>query len=263
MAFLDIRNMAISFGGIKALRGVSFQVPKGSIYSLIGPNGAGKTTIINCISGIYRPDAGEVLFSGKNLARMKPDRIARLGVSRTFQNIELFNHMTVLDNILLGRHRHIGYGILRGALCSILARGEELRHRRKAEEIIDFLDLQWTRDRFVGGLPFGVQKMVEIGRALAMEPGLLLLDEPTAGMNAEEKQDLNFWIRDIRDDLGITVILVEHDMRMVASISDRVLALNFGEKIAEGTAKEVQKHPEVLKAYLGEEEEEEAQRKDA
>jgi len=252
MDCLSIKNLRLSFGGIKALRGVSFSVPKGAIYSLIGPNGAGKTTILNCVSGLCRPDSGAILYNGKAIAGLKPDRIARAGVSRTFQNIELFSHMTTLDNLLLGRHRHMGYGILRGALLSLAARGEETAQRRKVEEIIDFLDLQWARDRFVAGLPYGVQKLVEIGRALAMEPGLLLLDEPSAGMNAEEKQDLIFRIRDIRDDLGITVILVEHDMRMIATISDRVLALNYGEVISEGSPAEVQSHPEVKKAYLGE-----------
>ena len=241
------------FGGLQALSGVSFGVGRATVHSLIGPNGAGKTTLFNCITGIYRPDSGGILFGGRDIAGFPPDRIAHRGIARTFQNIELFSHMTSLDNLLLGRHRHMRAGIFGCAAFTPAVRREEVAHRRRVEEIIDFLDLQWARDHFVNSLPYGTRKLVELGRALAMEPELLLLDEPSAGMNAEEKEDLVFRIKDIRDEFGITVLLVEHDMRMVADISDRVVALNYGEVIAGGTPSEVQGHPEVRKAYLGEE----------
>jgi len=257
MGILKIENLSISFGGIQALNKVSFEVQKGSICSIIGPNGAGKTTIFNCISGIYRPTGGKVFFKGEEITFLKPYQVARKGIARTFQNIELFSHMTTMDNLMLGRHLHMKTGVWRGATFvykGSKAAREEIRHRAKVEEVIDFLELQSARNQFVVNLPYGTRKLVELGRAMALEPELILLDEPSAGMNMEEKGDLMFSIQDLRDDLGITVLLVEHDMNLVMDISDRILALNYGEKIAEGLPEEIQKHPEVLKAYLGEEE---------
>ena len=239
------------------MQGINFDVKKGEIFSIIGPNGAGKTTLFNCINGIYKPNQGDILFKEQSITSFKPDKIARLGIARTFQNIELFNNMNCMENIMLGRHIYLKTGILRGGLMwgkhSFAAR-EEVRHRRKVEQIIDLLDLQAARNHLVGGLPYGTQKLIELGRALALEPDLLLLDEPCAGMNSEEKQDMIFWVKDIQDELGITILLIEHDMQMVMDISDRILVINFGRPIAEGEPEEVQKHPEVLKAYLGEDE---------
>jgi len=254
---LKIEDLSISFGGVQALNQVSFGVEKGTIYSIIGPNGAGKTTIFNCISGIYPPDSGRIFYKGQETTHLKSYQVAQKGIARTFQNIELFSHMTTMDNLMLGRHLHMKTGVWRGATFiykrSKAAR-EEIAHRGKVEEIIDFLELQAARNQFVINLPYGTRKLVELGRALALDPELILLDEPSAGMNMEEKGDLMFSIQDIRDDLGITVLLVEHDMNLIMDISDRILALNYGEKIAEGLPEEIQRHPEVLKAYLGEEE---------
>lgn len=257
MSFFSVENLGISFGGLIALEGINFEMKKGEIYSIIGPNGAGKTTLFNCINGIYKPGQGSIQFEGKNIVGLKPDKIARLGIARTFQNIELFNKMNCMENIMLGRHIFLKTGIWRGGLMwgkRSFAGKEETRHRRKVEEIIDLLDLQSSRNHLVGGLPYGTQKLIELGRALALEPKLLLLDEPCAGMNSEEKQDMIFWVKDIQDELGITILLIEHDMQMVMDISDRVLVINFGKPITEGTPEEVQTHPEVLKAYLGEDE---------
>ncbi len=253
--FFNIENLSISFGGLMAVDKVGFVVEQGSIFSIIGPNGAGKTTIFNCISGLYRPDSGKINFSGEDIIGLKPHTIARLGIARTFQNIELFSRMTTMENLMLGRHIHMKTGIWSGA--TFYRRGsraaqDEIKHREHVEEIIDLLDLQAARNQFVGGLPYGTQKLIELGRALALEPKLLLLDEPSAGMNSEEKQDLIFWIKDIQDELGVTILLIEHDMKLIMDISDRILAINFGKPIMEGTPAEVQKHPEVLKAYLGE-----------
>jgi len=248
-------NLTITFGGLVAVDRVSINVKPGSIFSIIGPNGAGKTTIFNCISGLYKPDSGAIFFKGEDIIGLKPHRIAQKGISRTFQNIELFSRMTVMENLMLGRHIHMKTGIWTGA--TFFRRGssaakDEIKHRERVEHIIDLLDLQAARNQFVGGLPYGTQKLVELGRALALEPKLLLLDEPSAGMNSEEKQDLIFWVKDIQDELGVTILLIEHDMKMVMDISDRILAINFGKPITEGNPEEVQKHPEVLKAYLGE-----------
>jgi branched-chain amino acid transport system ATP-binding protein len=254
---LKIENLTISFGGIRALNQVSFAVQRGSIYSIIGPNGAGKTTIFNCISGIYQPISGKIFYKGQDITNLKPHQVAKKGIARTFQNIELFSHMSTMDNLMLGRHLHMKTGVWSGATFiykGSKAAKEEMKNREKVEEVIDFLELQAARNQFVINLPYGTRKLVELGRALALEPELILLDEPSAGMNIEEKGDMMFSILDIRDDLGITVLLVEHDMNLIMDISDRILALNYGERIAEGLPEEIQKHPEVLKAYLGEEE---------
>jgi branched-chain amino acid transport system ATP-binding protein len=254
--YFDVSQLSISFGGIKALQNIEFSVKKGEIFSLIGPNGAGKTTLFNCISGLYRPDKGKIVFKGMPVEKSSPDAIARMGIARTFQNIELFSHMNTMENIMLGRHIHMETGLFKGMFMwgkRSFAGKEEVKHRKKVEEIINFLELENVRNTFAGALPYGTQKLIELGRALALEPELLLLDEPCAGMNAEEKQDMIFWIKDIQDDLGITILLIEHDMKMVMDISDRVLAINFGETIAFGTPDQVQNDPEVLKAYIGEE----------
>jgi branched-chain amino acid transport system ATP-binding protein len=232
-------------------------VKPGTIFSIIGPNGAGKTTIFNCVSGLYKPDAGAIIFKSEDIIGLKPHKVAQKGIARTFQNIELFSRMTVMENLMLGRHIHMKTGVWTGA--TFYRRGskaakEEIEHRGRVEKIIDLLDLQAARNQFVGALPYGTQKLVELGRALALEPELLLLDEPSAGMNSEEKQDLIFWIKDIQDELEVTILLIEHDMKMVMDISDRVLAINFGKPITEDIPDGVQNHPEVLKAYLGEDE---------
>jgi len=255
MSHLVVKDLNLSFGGLQALKGVSFELIKGELLSLIGPNGAGKTTVFNCINGIYRPDKGSIRFNDQELVGLKPDRVARLGVARTFQNIELFAQMTTLDNLLLGRHLHIRYGLLSSVLFGPRVIKEEMDHRGRVEEIMDLLDLQAARDQFVGNLPYGTQKLVEVGRALALEPEVLLLDEPVAGMNEEEKLDMVFRISDIRADFKVSILLVEHDMRTVMNISDRVLAMNEGAVIACGKPEEVQRHPDVLMAYLGEQEE--------
>ena len=253
MTLLSVSDLSIFFGGLAALKDVSFDVEEGQIFSIIGPNGAGKTTIFNCISGRYRQDSGIIEFDGRDISKKRPDYIARIGVARTFQNIELFSHMTSLENILLGRHVHMKHGVLRSMFrFGTWASREEIAQRKVAEEIIDFLEIQSARDQFVVNLPYGTRKLVELGRALALKPKLLLLDEPSAGMNLEERQDLMIWIRDIRDELGITVVLVEHDMNLVMGISDEVMAINFGKQIARGVPSHVQSHPEVLTAYLGE-----------
>ena len=257
MVFFQVESLSMSFGGLDALSDIHFEVSKGSVFAIIGPNGAGKTTLFNCINGIYKPTKGRVIFKDREIQGKKPDRVAKLGIARTFQNIELFSHMSTMENLMAGRHLFMKTGLFRGAFMwgrRSFAGREEVSHRKKVEEIIDLLDLQSVRNKFVGGLPYGIQKQVELGRALALEPELLLLDEPCAGMNSEEKQDMIFWVKDIQDELGVTILLIEHDMKMVMDISDRVLVINFGKSIIEGTPEEVQQNPEVLKAYLGEDE---------
>ncbi len=248
---LQARHLAVQFGGLKAVNDVSFEVWPNEIFSLIGPNGAGKTTIFNLVSGLYRPTAGDVAFEGEVISRMPPHVIARLGIARTFQNIELFEHATVLQNLLVGRHCHRHTGWWQDLFFTGSVRRAELEFRRQVEEVIDFLNLQHYRDSLVAGLPYGVRKVVELARALSMRPRLLLLDEPSSGLNTEETEDIGFRIADIKHDLGITVIMVEHDMGLVSRVSDRVLALNLGQVLALGTAAEVQAHPGVIEAYLG------------
>lgn len=260
MSFFTTEDLSMAFGGLKALDNVSFEVVKGEIFAIIGPNGAGKTTLFNCINGLYPPTGGKIFFKGRNIRGLKPDKVAKAGIARTFQNIELFSNMNTMENIMIGRHLFMKTGLFRGGLLwgkQSFAGKEETANREKVEEIIELLELQTFRNKFVSGLPYGIQKKIELGRALAAEPELLLLDEPCAGMNAEEKQDVIFWIKDIQDELGMTILLIEHDMHMVMDISDRILALNFGKPVAMGTPDEVSGNPEVLSAYLGLEDEDE------
>jgi branched-chain amino acid transport system ATP-binding protein len=251
VSFFRAENLSIHFGGIAAVNDVSFEVGEGEVFTIIGPNGAGKTTIFNLISRIYEPSAGRLTFRGQDITRIPPHRVAALGIARTFQNIELFEHATVLQNLLIGRHIHCRSNLLAELLFLPTVRRLEKAHREAVEKVIDLLDLAHYRDSLVTGLPYGVRKVVELGRALAAEPRLLLLDEPSSGLNVEETDDMAFWIQDIKTDLGITVLMVEHDMNLVGRVSDRVLALNYGEVLAQGTPEEVQNHPAVIEAYLG------------
>jgi branched-chain amino acid transport system ATP-binding protein len=251
VSLFEAKNVAVQFGGIKAVDGVSLQVEEGKVFTIIGPNGAGKTTLFNLISRIYDPTQGSLHFNGTEITKVPPHKVAALGIARTFQNIELFEHATVLQNLLLGRHAHRKSNLVSELFFTPSVRRMEVEHREKAEQVIDFLDLEHYRDSLIAGLPYGVRKVVELGRALCTEPKLLLLDEPSSGLNTEETEDMAFWIHDIKNDLGITVLMVEHDMALVSEVSDEVLALNYGRVLATGTPREVQEHPEVVKAYLG------------
>ncbi len=251
MTLFTAENLAINFGGVKAVDGVNFDIQKGECFTIIGPNGAGKTTIFNLISRIYDSTEGKMTFDGQDITTTPPHDIAGLGIARTFQNIELFEHASVLQNLLVGRHCHTKRSILKEGLFFPSVRKAELAHREKVEEIIDFLDLQHYRESMIMNLPYGVRKVVELARALCTEPKLILLDEPSSGLNVEETQDMAFWIEDIKKDLGITVLMVEHDMGLVSEVSDRVLVLNYGRMLAFGSPSEVQSDPEVIKAYLG------------
>jgi branched-chain amino acid transport system ATP-binding protein len=251
MSLFTAEDISVRFGGIRAVDSVSFEVQPGEVFSIIGPNGAGKTTIFNLISRIYNVTEGRLIFDGQDITRSPPYRIAGLGIARTFQNIELFANATLLQNLLIGRHCHAHTGLLSQLVFLPSARRDELRHREKAEDVIAFLGLERYRDTLIANLPYGVRKVVELGRALCTEPKLLLLDEPSSGLNVEETEGMGFWIEDIKKDLGITVIMVEHDMSLVSQVSDRVMALNYGKVLAMGTPREVQTHPEVVRAYIG------------
>ena len=251
MSFFQADQLSINFGGIKAVDGVTFAVDKGTVFTIIGPNGAGKTTIFNLVSRIYEPSGGRLVFEGNDITNVPPHRIAALGIARTFQNIELFEHATLLQNLLLARHAHKQSNIFSELLFLPSVRRMEVEHREAVEKVIDFLDLQQYRDSLIVNLPYGVRKVTELARALCTDPKLLLLDEPSSGLNVEETEDMAFWIQDIRNLLGITVLMVEHDMKLVSAVSDRVLALNYGRPLAQGSPQEVQSHPEVVRAYLG------------
>jgi branched-chain amino acid transport system ATP-binding protein len=251
MSALAVENLTLRFGGLTAIDNVSFEVRRGEVFTLIGPNGAGKTSIFNVISRFYTPSAGRLAFEERDITEVPAHEVALLGIARTFQNIELFDNASVLDNLLVGRHRHRTTRAWEELLFLPRVRRAEYAHRRRVEEIIDFLDLQRYRDQRIGALPYGARKICELARALCTEPKLLLLDEPSSGLNVEETDDMAFWIHDIRKELGITVLMVEHDMTLVSRVSDRVLALNYGRVLALGSPQEIQRNPDVAAAYLG------------
>jgi len=251
MSFLELTDVTLKFGGVTAVDNVSFSVEKGEVFSLVGPNGAGKSTIFNILSRFYTPSHGEITFEGKSILTKQSHEIAGIGIARTFQNIELFHQASVLQNLLVARQTHRKSNPVSEILFSPFVKKEEYRHRYAVEKVIDFLDLQSYREKFISGLPYGVRKVVELGRALAIEPKLLLLDEPASGLSVEETQDVAFWIEDIKKVMGITVLMVEHDMHLVSSVSDRVMALADGKMLALGTPDEVKNHPAVIEAYLG------------
>jgi branched-chain amino acid transport system ATP-binding protein len=247
-ALLEVKDLQLRFGGITALAGVGLTVAEGEILAVIGPNGSGKTSLFNCITGLYRPTSGDVAFRGESLLGLSPDRVTARGVARTFQNLRLFLNMSVLDNVLLGRHLHFRRSL---AAAALRLRGEEIRHRERCEEIVEFLNLEAYRGTRVADCPYGVQKRVELGRALATEPRLLLLDEPVSGLTAEEKEEVSYWIHEVRGRFQVTVLLVEHDLRVASRLASRMVALDHGVKLTEGTPQEVQGHPGVVRAYLG------------
>ncbi len=264
---IRIENLSLSFRGVKALDDVSLDIRDNEILAIIGPNGAGKTCLLNCINGFYKPQKGEVYYEGQNITRIRPDKAARLGLARTFQNIELYTGLSTLDNIMAARHVLMRQNVLSGALYFGWAREEEIEHRKTVEDIIDFLEIEPIRKKTVGALPYGMRKRVELGRALALEPKILLLDEPMAGMNLEEKEDIARFIIDIFEGQGDTyreaavlrdgvtcIVLIEHDMGVVMDLADRIVVLDFGRKIAEGTPDEIRTNPQVISAYLGKEE---------
>jgi len=250
-SLISFNNVNLNFGGVNALTEVSFDIKENSLFAIIGPNGAGKTSIFNCISGIYRPTSGMVKILDQDIRTMRPDAIANLGLARTFQNIELFENMTTLDNILIGAHRHINYGSIAGLLFSKKARKEEEKARKIAEDIIDFLEIEEYRYSYILSLPYGIQKRIELARALAMKPKILLLDEPAAGMNNEETEDIARFILDIHEELGVTVVLIDHDMNMVMDIATEVIVMDFGKKLFEGNPTDASKNKNVIEAYLG------------
>ena len=251
-AELEIQSLRLSFGGVIAVKDVDLKVHTGELMAIIGPNGAGKTSLLNCITGFYRAQQGKIIFNGQDITNLHTHELVGVGIGRTFQNIELFPGMTVLANMTLARHIHCQYSFIKSFLFSSSVREEEIRHRQILEEIIDFLEMQSIRKKTVGSLPYGMMKRVELGRALALEPKLLVLDEPFAGMNMEEKEDMVRFLLELNQRWGLTMILVEHDMSIVMSISQRIMVLNFGEKLGEGNAEEISVNPEVIKAYLGE-----------
>ena len=251
MSLLTLENVTLKFGGLTAVNNLSMQVEEGQVFALVGPNGAGKSTVFNLISRFYTPVSGKISFAGTNLLGLAPDEVPSLGIARTFQNIELFDQATVLENLLVGRHRHRGTNLVQQMFHTPAVRAEERAHREAVEEVIDFLDLQPYRNSRIAGLPYGVRKVVEVARALASKPRLLLLDEPASGLSVEETQNMRWWIDDIRRQMGITVLMVEHDMGLVSKVCDKVLALADGAMLAQGTPAEVQSHPAVIEAYLG------------
>ena len=249
-----MNNVSLSFGGVKAVQNVGFSVKEGEVFSIIGPNGAGKSTLFNLISRLYDCESGHIFWQGEEITQVPSHRIAEMGIARTFQNTELFEHETVLRNLLIGKHIHRRSNVLMDMLFMPSVRRQELQFRKEVEDVIDLLNLQHYRDQVIANLPYGVRKMVEVARALCIQPKAILLDEPSSGLNPEETEDVSFWIEDINEELGATVIMVEHDMKLVSQVSDRVLALADGQVLAIGTPPEIQQHPEVLRAYLGDEE---------